>query len=56
MIKDDKPQNAEPATPEERAIILEKIAAHLPPTRVVNMDGEKRRGTLKKTTDDKPEP
>ena len=36
MIKDDKPQNAEPATPDERAEILEILAAHLPPTRVVN--------------------
>lgn len=56
MIKDDEPQNAEPATPEERAAILEKLAAHLPPTRVINMDGEKRRGTFKKTPDEKPQP
>ena len=56
MIKDDKPQNAEPATPEERAAILEKLAAHLPPTRVIKMDGEKRRGTLKKAPDDTPKP
>ena len=56
MIKDDKPQDAEPATPEERAAILEKIAGHLPPTRVIKMDGEKRRGTFKKTPDEKPQP
>lgn len=56
MIKDDKPQNAEPATPEERAAILEKLAAYLPPSRVIKMDGEKRQGTFKKTPDDKPQP
>ena len=56
MIKDDKPQNAEPATPEEREAILEKLAAHLPPTRVINMDGEKRRGTLVKKPTKKPIP
>lgn len=56
MIKDDKPQDAEPATPEEREAILEKLAAHLPPTRVINMDGEKRRGTLVKKPTEKPLP
>lgn len=56
MIKNDKPQNAEPATVEEREAILEKLAAHLPPTRVINMDGEKRRGTLVKKTTKKPLP
>ena len=56
MIKDDKPQNAEPATPEERASILEKLAGHLPPTREIKMDGEKRRGTLVKKPTEKPQP
>ena len=56
MIKDDKPQDAEPATPEERAAILEKLAVHLPPSRVINLDGEKRRGTLVKKPTEQPEP
>lgn len=56
MIKDDKPQNAEPATPEEREEILKKLAAHLPPNREIKMDGEKRRGTLVKKPTKKPLP
>ena len=56
MIKDDKPKDAEPATPEERAAILEKLAAHISPSRVIKMYDEKRQGTFKPTPDNKPQP
>jgi hypothetical protein len=43
VIKNDKPQDAEPATPEERKIILDKLSEYVTPDRVLNIDGEKRR-------------
>lgn len=46
MIKDDKPQDAEPATLEERKIILDKLSEYVTPDRVLSIDGEKRRGTF----------
>ncbi len=46
MIKDDKPQDAEPATPEERKVILDKLSEYVTPDRILSIDGEKRRGTF----------
>lgn len=50
MIKDDKPQDAALATPEECKVILDKLSEYVTPDRVLSIDGEKRRGTFKTKT------
>jgi hypothetical protein len=52
VIKDDKPQDAEQATLVERKVILDKLSEYVNPDRVLNIDGEKRRGTFTTKTPD----
>ena len=43
-IKNDYPQEAEPATPEEQAAILGKLSQYVTTNFVLTLDGEKRQG------------
>lgn len=47
MIENDKPIPAEPATPEERALILDELSQYFSPDKILSLDGEKRRGLRK---------
>lgn len=44
----DDPKEAEPATPKERAAILDKLARYVTTDSVLSLDGEQRRGKLNK--------
>lgn len=44
MIENDTPEDAAPATPEERAAILDKLARYVTTDRTITLDGEQRRG------------
>ena len=43
-IRNDDPREAEPATAEERAAILDKLSQYVTTNFVLTLDGEKRQG------------
>ena len=45
MIKNDCPKEVPPATPEERAAILDLLSQYVSTNKVLVFDDEKRRGT-----------
>ena len=53
MIANDKPQEAPPATPEERKKILDELSKYISKDSMLTLDGEQCRGTYDKDKESK---